>query len=47
LQIAVYTAPNAIAHTVSNHDLKLVPRAPLMRDKTAQATGWIGDPDAE
>ena len=47
LQIAVFTAPNAIAHTVSNHDLKLVPRAPLMRDKTAQATGWIGDPDAE
>lgn len=28
LQIAVYTAPNAIARTVAHHDLKLVPEAP-------------------
>jgi cell division protein FtsL len=46
LQIATFTAPNAIAQTVGNHDLHLVPRAPLMRDN-AQATSWIGDPDAE
>ena len=29
LQIAVYTAPNAITQTVSTHDLKMVPQAPL------------------
>jgi cell division protein FtsL len=45
LQIAVYTAPNAIQHTVSNHDLRLVPRSPLPRGATAAA--WSGDPDAE
>ena len=28
LQIAVYTAPNAISQTVANHDLKLVPQTP-------------------
>ena len=28
LQIAVYTAPNAITQTVANHDLKLVPQTP-------------------
>ena len=28
LDIAVYTAPNAIEQTVANHDLKLVPRTP-------------------
>ena len=43
LQIAVYTAPNAIQHTVSNHDLRLVPRAPITR--TASNNG--PDPDAE
>jgi cell division protein FtsL len=49
LQIAVYTAPNAIVHTVSNHDLKLVPRAPLSRAEADKATaaGWVGDGDAE
>ncbi len=47
LQIATFTAPNAIAQTVGNHDLHLVPRAPLMRGNNAQATSWIGDPDAE
>ena len=30
LQIAVYTAPNAIAKTVGDHDLHLVPRAPVV-----------------
>ena len=33
LQIAVYTAPNAITQTVANHDLKLVPQAPLPAGK--------------
>ena len=28
LQIAVYTAPNAISETVGAHDLKLVPQSP-------------------
>jgi hypothetical protein len=28
LQIAVYTAPNAISQTVANHDLHLVPQTP-------------------
>jgi len=46
LQIAVYTAPNAIQHTVSNHDLHLVPRSPLPQG-VAAANGWNVDPDAE
>ena len=29
LQIAVYTAPNAISTTVGDKDLKLVPQSPL------------------
>ena len=33
LEIAVYTAPNAITQTVANHDLKLVPQAPLPAGK--------------
>ena len=47
LQIAVYTAPNAITQTVSNHDLNLVPQTPLPPGKP----NWIdvggGDTDAE
>jgi cell division protein FtsL len=42
VQIAVYTAPNAIQHTVSTHELNLVPRTPL----PTGAANWI-DPDAE
>ena len=34
LQIAVYTAPNAITQTVNTHDLKMVPQAPLPRGRT-------------
>ena len=34
LQIAVYTAPNAITQTVSTHDQKMVPQAPLPRGRT-------------
>ena len=29
LQIAVYTAPNAISQTVDEHSLKMVPRTPI------------------
>ena len=50
LQIAVYTAPNAIQQTVSNHDLHMVPRRPLMRSNAgtdAGAASWLDDPDAE
>ena len=46
LQIAMYTAPNAIAKTVGDHQLKVVPRAPL---RTGRAS-WIdvhANPDAE
>jgi hypothetical protein len=35
LQIAMYTAPNAITHTVGQHDLKMVPATP------GQPVGWI------
>ena len=37
LQIAVYTAPNAITKTVGDHSLKLVPRSPVQ----ARQTSWI------
>jgi cell division protein FtsL len=37
LQIAEYTAPNAITRTVDTHNLKMVPQAPLPRRKAQ----WI------
>jgi cell division protein FtsL len=37
LQIAVYTAPNAISQTVGAHELNLVPQSPL----PAGASNWI------
>ena len=37
LQIAVYTAPNAISRTVGDHSLRLVPQTP----GRASATNWI------
>ena len=40
LQIAVYTAPNAITQTVKTHDMKMVPQAPLPRGRTH----WIDVP---
>jgi cell division protein FtsL len=46
LQIAVNTAPNAIAKTVGDHAIKLAPRSPL----PAQSAGWFdttSNPDAE
>jgi cell division protein FtsL len=47
LQIAVYTAPNAIQNTVNTHDLKLVPRAPVKRGEMATGATWVENPDAE
>src|SRR5687768_10370155 len=48
LQIAVYTAPNAIQHTVSSHDLKLVPRSPAPGGSVVgMSSGGVVDPDAE
>lgn len=46
LQIAVYTAPNAISHTVGEKQLDMVPQSPL----PARAAHWIdvqNNPDAE
>ncbi len=46
LQIAMFTAPNAIAKTVGDQDLKMVPQAPI----PALKTNWIDpadDPHAE
>src|SRR5882762_7993003 len=37
LQIAVYTAPNAISKTVGDHSLKLVPQSPAR----ASVVNWI------
>lgn len=37
LQIAVYTAPNAITQTVDNHAIRMVPNSPLPRGRTR----WI------
>ena len=37
LQIAVYTAPNAISKTVGDHSLRLVPQSP----GRAKVTNWI------
>ena len=47
LQIAVYTAPNAIQQTVSNKDLHMIPRGPTPRGSTARPASWLDDPDAE
>lgn len=44
LQIAVYTAPNAISQTVGAHELKLVPQSPL----PAGPSNWMdvrGEPN--
>ncbi len=46
LQIATYTAPNAIAHTVAHQDLKLVPNKPLPPGMTHWIDG-AASPDAE
>lgn len=46
LQIASFTAPNAITQTIDTHNLRMVPQAPLPRHKA----GWMDggrNPDAE
>jgi cell division protein FtsL len=46
LQIAIYTAPNAISKTVGDQHLKLVPTSPL----PGQQAHWLDpkrNPDAE
>ena len=47
LQVAVYTAPNAISRTVGEQKLEMVPQSPL---PAARRVGWIdvrNNPDAE
>jgi cell division protein FtsL len=44
LQIAVYTAPNAITQTVANHDLKLVPQTPPPAGKRHWIDANFGEP---
>ena len=47
LQIAVYTAPNAISRTVGQQKLEMVPQTPL---RAARKANWIdvrNKPDAE
>jgi len=46
LQIAMFTAPNAIARTVGDHELKMLPRSPLRADQ-ADWMDVLRDPDAE
>lgn len=46
LQIAMYTAPNAIQQTVKSHDLNMVAQSPVQSDRA----NWIdvaNNPDAE
>ena len=46
LQIAIYTAPNAITRTVGDHNLSMVPLSPLPAEKG----NWMdtpNNPDAE
>ncbi len=38
LQIAVYTAPNAIQQTVNSHDLKMVSQSPVQRGTRTGST---------
>ena len=48
LQIALYTAPNAITKTVSSYDLNMVPDAPLPPGQRHWIeAGAPADPDAE
>ncbi len=47
LQIAMYTAPNAISKTVGDHALHLVPRSPLPANKKVNWLDGAIDPDAE
>jgi len=46
LQIATYTAPNAVFNTVNTDGLKMVPRVPAAPANKIEATGGV-NPDAE
>ena len=46
LQVAIYTAPNAIENTVGSHNLDLVPATPALRAGEAEkptASPWVSD----
>ena len=47
LQIASFTAPNAITQTIDTHNLKMVPQAPLPRQKGRWIDAGTRNPDAE
>ena len=47
LQIAMYTAPNAISKTVGEHAIHMVPRSPLPANKKFNWIDASMDPDAE
>jgi hypothetical protein len=47
LQIAVFTAPNAIEQTVGNQGLHMVPQAPLPALKANWIDNSSADPNAE
>ncbi len=47
LQIAMYTAPNAISRTVGEHAIHMVPQSPLPANKTVNWLDVARDPDAE
>ncbi len=45
LQVAIYTAPNAIENTVGSHNLDLVPASPMQTGATEKPTAspWVSD----
>jgi hypothetical protein len=47
LQIAVYTAPNAISRTVGQQNLEMVPQTPLPARRSGRWIDVSNDPDAE
>lgn len=47
LQIAIYTAPNAISRTVGDHALNMVPLSPLPAKQTVNWLDVDNNPDAE
>jgi len=47
LQIAMYTAPNAISKTVGEHAIHMVPQSPLPANRQVDWRDPADDPDAE
>lgn len=47
LQIASYTAPNAVFNTVNTDGLKMVPRIPPPAPRIERSAGTTFNPDAE